>query len=472
MSMKRLWMSGIVIVLAGACGASAATLNGQWLLDDVAGGTATDLSSQGDDGAYTGSVITQVESPDLWIMAADFEQAGGGQARVTDLNTNENIRDIVNDLTITAWIKPDALTGKQRVLSRVVGGNGIGFGLNGSELLYTTYGAADNTSSGAALVAGGWRHIAVTHAPNGDIRYYVNGVLLTAAGNADNSTGTSGNPGFAYQISGLGTIELFDGALSDVRVYQGQLTGVEIQAAATVPNLFAYYALDETTGAAAHDSSGYHAAGNLGGTIQGETVINQTASAPAYGSATRFDGVNDEIFLGANATRQNELKALTSNFTIAAWINPDDTNGIQRVFSQDSISGDGWGFGLNGDDLRFTAYSVKDYDIAANVVAGQWSHIAVVFDASFDATFYLNGVLLGTVAGSQAADLGTKNWFIGSTGRQEYFAGLIDEVRIYDTALTADQIYAIATVPAPAALPAGLLLLGLIATRRRRGENV
>jgi len=465
----KMWITSLALLLTAAWAAPAATLNGQWVLDDVASGTASDQSTENDDGTYTGSVITQVEAPDAFSKAGDFEQAGG-QARVTGLNSNENLRDIINNLTITAWVKPDATSGKKRVLSREVGGHGFGFGLDGSELLYTTYGVADNSSSGAALVANGWRHVALTHASNGDIRYFVNGVELTGADNTDNSTGNPGDPGFAYQISGLGTIELFDGALHDVRAYEGQLTTAEIQTAATVPDLFLYHGLDETSGTTAHDSSGYHANGSLQGVYQGGASINQSTVDDAFGSAVRFDGVDDEIFLGSNTARQNDLQALTSDFTVTAWINPDDTVGIQRVLSQDADGGDGWGFGLNGDELRFTAYSVQDYDISAGITAGQWTHVAVVFDANFDATFYVNGVSIGTVNGSAAADAGSRNWFIGSTGRSEYFDGLIDEVRVYDTALTADQIQSVMVIPAPAALPAGLGLLAIVAMRRRRSQ--
>ena len=464
MNMGRLWMSGMAMVLAGAISASGATLNGQWLLDDVASGAAEDLSTQGDDGTYTGSVITQVESPGVIASAADFDQDGGGQARVTDLNSNENIRDIINDLTITAWIKPDAVSGKQRVLSRVATGNGIGFGINGSEMLYTTYGAADNTSSGAALVANGWRHVAVTHASNGDIRYYVNGVLLTGAGNTDNSTGTLGNLGFAYQISGLNTIELFDGALTDVRVYQGQLTAGEIQTAATVPNLVAYYALDETSGASAFDSSGYQVGGTHTGSLVNGPLVGQASVNAYYGTAFRFDGNSQEVNVG-----NTDFGNLTSNFTVAAWINPNDTSGVQRIFSSTaSTSGTGWGFGLNDDGFRFTTFNKKDYDLTSlGIAAGEWTHVAVVFGSGFDATFYINGVAVGTVAGSLAPGVTSDIFRIGNGPGGENFGGLIDEVRVYNTALTAGQINAIATIPAPAALPAGLMLLGAMTLRRR-----
>ncbi|MBI1369781.1 MAG: hypothetical protein GC162_14140 [Planctomycetes bacterium] len=443
--------------------ASAATLNGQWLLIDAPTGTANDQSSFNDDGTYTGSAFHAAETPDSYSAATDFDQSGG-LARVTGLNSAENLRTIINDMTLTAWIKPDAVSGKQRVLSRNATGNGWGFGISGSEILLTTYGAADNTSSAAALVAAGWRHIAVTQASSGAITYYVNGVALTGAGNTDSSIGTQGNAGFGWQISGLNTNELFNGALYDVRAYSGVLSASEIQTLATVPHLVAYYALDEKSGTKAYDSSGYQANGTHTGDAVNAPTVGNASVGPEFGSSYHFNGTNQEV----NA-HNVDFGNLTSNFTVSAWINPDDTNGIQRIFSSTaSTSGTGWGLGLNGDKLRFTAFGKKDYDIAASIQAGVWSFVSVVFDSGFDATFYVNGVNIGTVAGTLAPGVTPDIFRIGNGPGGENFAGYIDEVRVYDIALSQSQIQGLMVIPAPAALPAGLALMGLVTMRRRK----
>jgi len=76
----NMWITSLALLLTAAWAAPAATLNGQWVLDDVATGTASDQSTENDDGTYTGSVITQVEAPDAFSKAGDFEQAGGRRA--------------------------------------------------------------------------------------------------------------------------------------------------------------------------------------------------------------------------------------------------------------------------------------------------------------------------------------------------------------------------------------------------------
>ena len=55
----------------------------------------------------------------------------------------------------------------------------------------------------------------------------------------------------------------------------------------------------------------------------------------------------------------------------------------------------------------------------------------------------------------------------GNASGGSAFYGWLDEVRLTDAVLTSDQ-FLIATAPTPAALPAGLALLGAMAIRRRR----
>lgn len=221
--------------------------------------------------------------------------------------------------------------------------------------------------------------------------------------------------------------------------------------------LIGFWELDETSGTTALDSSGNGANGSH---VNGPSIA-QTTVDPSLGTAYRFNGANQEINLGAT------FNGLTSDFTVSAWINPDDTSGVQRVFS--SSTGPGWGFGLNGANLRFTTFGILDYNLTLGspIVAGEWTHLAVTFDSSFDAEFFVNGVSQGTLAGSSAANAGTGVYRIGSRNG-ENFDGFIDEVRLYNEVLSDAEVSSLAVVPEPSSA----VLLGLggfaLALRRRR----
>ena len=208
--------------------------------------------------------------------------------------------------------------------------------------------------------------------------------------------------------------------------------------AAAQTNLVAHYRLDETSGTMAEDSSGN---GNHG-TYTGAGVTLGQAGICGGSTAVDFDGATGHVAIPSSPS----LDALSSDFTVAAWIRPD-VLGLMRVFANQRLGGAGgaWAFGpLNGTGgMRFTTLGVQDYDQASSLTAGNWHHIALVFDASFRASFYLDGALQGAVAGSAPANAPNAGWFIAVldlTGIMEYFDGLIDDVQVYSGSATDAEI--------------------------------
>jgi len=148
--------------------------------------------------------------------------------------------------------------------------------------------------------------------------------------------------------------------------------------------------------------------------------------------ALNFDG-NDNITVPDNASLD-----LTNNFTIEAWVNSNATAGIRRIASKSTA----YGFGIIGNSqIRFTTYAILDYDLTYALPTGVWYHVAVVFDAANDANFYVNGLAVGTVAGAAPANLSANVLDLGSLGAgSEFFDGQIDDIRIWNTSLSAAQI--------------------------------
>ncbi len=135
-----------------------------------------------------------------------------------------------------------------------------------------------------------------------------------------------------------------------------------------------------------------------------------------------------------------------SAVTFTAWAKPNDLSGYREIFRQEcpermlfSFQGNGAILSLG---LNVGGYVECDANLApANAADGAWHHCAATFDGSSMRVF-LDGRQVGFL--ERKGNLETSASapaFIGSSGGTgEHFQGLLDDLRIYDTALSAEQI--------------------------------
>jgi PKD repeat protein len=197
------------------------------------------------------------------------------------------------------------------------------------------------------------------------------------------------------------------------------------------PGLVAGYSFSEGGGTTTQDASG----NSLAGTISGASWSTQGK----YGSALSFDGVNDLVSV-ADAPALD----LTTGMTLAAWVFPTVTTGVREVVIKEGSGVDIYNLyasnGTRPEANVFVGGSNRTAIGTAALPANTWTYIASTYDGA-TVRLYLNGAQVAStsITGSIATSTGALR-IGGNSLWGEFFQGRIDEVRIYNRALTASEI--------------------------------
>jgi hypothetical protein len=138
---------------------------------------------------------------------------------------------------------------------------------------------------------------------------------------------------------------------------------------------------------------------------------------------------------GATASVSNTdlLKNNTGAVTLQAWIAPDVTAGLQKVISKDGM----YELGVEDNKFYFKAgnTTVKTDTLSVSSVVGDFKHLTGVYDND-SLLIYINGDLIAQTITSVSPTVNDKPVEIGGG----VFAGIIDEVRIWGSALSDEEI--------------------------------
>ncbi len=208
----------------------------------------------------------------------------------------------------------------------------------------------------------------------------------------------------------------------------------------TTGSLVALWKLDEASGNIAKDS-----AGNNNGTLIGDPQWQP--SAGKIGGAMEFDGDGDFVKIGAESDFD-----MADQITVSTWIK---VNQFDREWQALIAKGDSaWRIqrNQNEDSLEFACSGLKIPSGAPygnllgkrSVNDGQWHHIAGIYDGS-KMSLLIDGELDSSQPASGRINTNNAPVYIGenseNTGR--FWNGLIDDVRVYNYALTKEEVTAL-----------------------------
>jgi fibronectin type 3 domain-containing protein len=252
--------------------------------------------------------------------------------------------------------------------------------------------------------------------------------LLTVPTNTFSDTGLAANTSYTYHVKATDAA----GNFSD---YSNLATTTTLSA---VSNLTAAFGFNEGSGTTTGDASGNN---GITGTLQGATWT----AAGKYGNGLSFNG-STFVDLGNPTVLQ-----MTGSMTLSAWVfanaNPPDDG---QIISKSGDS-DGWQLKTT-PDTGVRTFAIGISNGAASIQRNSqtvlslntWYHVAGVYNATAQTLdIYVNGVLDNGILASTVPPSQNNsgvNVNIGERTGGFFFRGTIDEVRVYNAAITQAQI--------------------------------
>jgi hypothetical protein len=211
-----------------------------------------------------------------------------------------------------------------------------------------------------------------------------------------------------------------------------QTVAVGLAVAAPSTGLVGAWGFDETSGTTAVDSSGKGNAGTLTGATR--------TAAGKFGRALSFTADGNWVTVADSASLD-----LTNALTVEGWANPTAGGDAWRTLAvKETPSGLAWALYPFGDAGFPSGHAFTSSELWARgtskLPVNTWSHVAVTYDGSV-IRLYVNGVQVATRTQSGALITSTRPLRFGGNGVWgEWFRGALDEIRVYNRALSGAEI--------------------------------
>lgn len=420
---------------------------------------AEDRTGNGYDGTLVGFSATTT-APGRIGQGLRFD---GSNTYVNVNNSTGGFKTV--PMTMSTWFKLDVLSStrsaEQTLLRKNHNMNPFAvwfFRINTSDqiefaAISSGGGSSQFIVSDSTVTTGQWYHAVAIIDSNYDMYIYVNGVLQADTGNIGSLYDGTGD----LRIGAFSTSEVINGIEDDARFYNRVLSTEEIQrlyqlGATTHVNTTVTSNPDLNSGLVGHwtfdgkymyqnaaDSSGY---GHHAILTDGFT---STTTRPGHIGQALYFGTNDEI-VQADMDASIGFSPSTP-FTMTAWVNWEtNPDGFARII--DAFSSSYGGYSMHIWSTNTLACFVEDsshLNDAGNrgstvLSANTWYFTACVYDGT-TMTPFINAQEETSLTGYTNGAAQTSNLFgIGDRNANRQWNGLIDDVRVYNRALSQQEL--------------------------------
>lgn len=415
--------------------------------------------------SISASITASATGASVAGFANDYSLSVDGTNDHLATNFITNTHSLKDGFSSSLWVYLDDNSTTQDFFGRY--GNGSArfyFGITGTKVRAAVGNAYDTTTLSHGMSTGAWYHVAYTFSggSSGTFTYYLNGSSVGTIsftwtsdsgsyepvhiGGLKNGSNTSQNP--------------TNGKLDEIAFYNSALSASDITAIynsgaptnlSSDTDLVAYWRMEENTGSTVADSSSNSYTATL---TNGPTFSTDVPFPSLY--SLDFDGTDDYIEVSDHDDLSFGNSSTDSAFTMAGWVKLDSTT-LQRFVTKSGSSTAEYIFGTGGgSNLLLALYddttSVVRYRVSSGTLStGTWTHVAVTHSGGTIKLF-----INGTEDSGSSGDIGSYTAMHNSTGTvrlggyqngSQYTNGKLDELAVWDEALTSSEITAMASSP-------------------------
>lgn len=371
---------------------------------------------------------------------------GSGVGDYITVNDSNSLH--LTSFTLETWIYGNE-TGR---FQRIINGGGAWYDFrihSGNQYQLEIWnGTTWSSCAAGTFTANTWHHVVATHDGSANSsQWYIDGVTT---GSACSITASPKNA--AIYIGGNQNNEGFNGIADQVQIYNYVRSAAQIAWDYNKGKPVGHWKFDECQGGTANDSSGNSNSGTITIGASGEDTLGTcTTSSTAWGSGTTgkrnyslsLDGTDDYVLVADN----DNLSFTNKTMTINAWIKGNVVTGDNGIVVKRATSNFEYGFYVSDSKLSLNLWTAASASVcstvgSATLSTNTWYFVTAVADGT-NCYLYLNGVRDGTAGAiSGTVSNGTAGVYIGydNSGVARYLNGQIDDVKIFNYALTAAQV--------------------------------
>lgn len=411
-------------------------------------GNANDESGKGNDGTAMGNVSLTTNRFGEKNSAYNFN---GGYIKLNNCPLVSGFNNI-SEFTISLWLNSSKIPSGSMFVQSTANGNysNLTLYLSDQKAYYDVFPPPYGFLGSPQLITlNTWKHLVIER--KGNYRaIYLDGTLVATDNSAEQYTNTGGyGNDLNYNVSQalIGKTHQtnngwdFNGKLDDIRIYNRLLSEKEIKI------LYNESTLSEDGLVAMYpcDGNGFDASGN---------GLHASQNLNITGSSDRFGNLNSALNFNGSAIyriheNSDKLNFGTGDFSICLWMKSNAFNNVYQIIGKDSHSATSVNVGyylqyLNNNTILFTTRDLNSTNYLSSVktLPEGWNLITGVRKSNI-LYLYINGELWGTLPETTKTNVSSNADFkIGrfDEGTQPSFNGNLDDIRIYNRALSLNEI--------------------------------